>query len=202
MVATTIVLASNNLGKVAEFQQLLAPYAFTVVTQGSLGIPEIEEPFHTFLENALHKARHASQCSGLPALADDSGLCVPALGGAPGVFSARYAGAPKSDARNNAHLLTQMNHISMREAYFYAVLVLVRHAQDPQPIVADGLWRGEILSTPQGEQGFGYDPLFWDVELQKSAAMMSATEKHARSHRGHAVRALCEKLPQGWPQHG
>ena len=199
MAATTLVLASNNRGKVTEFQQLFAPHHLCVVPQGELNIPETDEPFHTFVENALHKARHASQCSGLPALADDSGLCVPALQGAPGVLSARYAGEPKSDARNNTHLLNQMAHITQRQAYFYCVLVLIRHAEDPQPIIADGIWMGEILSTAQGLQGFGYDPLFWDPHLNSSAAMLEPHQKHTVSHRGQAVRTLLEKLPQGWP---
>lgn len=192
-----IVLASNNAKKVAELTALLAPLGIEIVTQGSLGIPEAEEPFHTFVENALAKARHAARHSGLPALADDSGLCVDALGGAPGVLSARYAGEPKSDARNNETLLRDLAHLTrpdQRSAHFVCVLVLVRHADDPQPIICEGEWQGQILAAPEGEGGFGYDPLFWDVEKANTAASMPPADKNARSHRGKAIAQLASRL--------
>lgn len=192
-----IVLASNNAKKVAELTTLLAPIGIEIITQVSLGIPEADEPFHTFVENALAKARHAARHSGLPALADDSGLCVDALGGAPGVLSARYAGEPKSDARNNEALLrdlAHLNHPEQRSAHFLCVLVLVRHADDPQPIICEGEWHGQILAAPEGEGGFGYDPLFWDVEKASTAASMPAADKNARSHRGKAIAQLASRL--------
>lgn len=196
-----IVLASNNPKKVAELTSLLAPLGITLITQGSLNIPEAEEPFSTFVENALAKARHAARLSGLPALADDSGLCVDALGGAPGVLSARYgqtmAGEPKSDERNNAALLSDLAHLtqaSQRTAHFVCVLVLVRHADDPQPIICEGEWHGHILLTPEGKGGFGYDPLFWDKEALATAATMPSEQKNTRSHRGKAITQLTARL--------
>ena len=194
-----IVLASNNKKKVAELTTLLGPLGIEIVTQGELGIAEAEEPFFTFVENALAKARHAARQSGLPALADDSGLCVDVLGGAPGVLSARYAGEPKSDERNNEALLKEMAHLSrteQRSAHFACVLVLVRHADDPQPIICEGEWQGQILPAAQGEGGFGYDPLFWDATAEASAAEMPADIKNARSHRGKAIAQLAERLRQ------
>lgn len=194
-----IVLASNNKKKVAELTALLGPLGIEIVTQGELGISEAEEPFFTFVENALAKARHASRESGLPALADDSGLCVDVLGGAPGVLSARYAGEPKSDERNNAALLKELAHLSrpeQRSAHFVCVLVLVRHADDPQPIICEGEWQGQILQEAQGEGGFGYDPLFWDATAEASAAEMPAEIKNGRSHRGKAIAQLAERLRQ------
>lgn len=189
-----LVLASNNRGKLAEFSQLLAPLGFTVQAQGELGIPEAEEPHLTFVENALAKARHASRLSGLPALADDSGICVPALGGAPGVQSARYAGEPKSDAANNAKLVRALAEQADKSAYYYCVLVFVRHADDPQPVIADGRWQGEIVAEPRGDGGFGYDPHFLVPALGCTAAELTAEEKNRLSHRGQALRALIEKL--------
>jgi XTP/dITP diphosphohydrolase len=198
-----IVLASNNKKKVAELTSLLGPLGIEIVTQGELGISEAEEPFFTFVENALAKARHVSRESGLPALADDSGLCVDVLGGAPGVLSARYAqtatGETKSDERNNEALLKELAHLSrpeQRSAHFVCVLVLVRHADDPQPIICEGEWQGQILQAAQGEGGFGYDPLFWDATSEASAAEMPADIKNARSHRGKAIAQLAVRLRQ------
>ena len=190
-----LVLASNNAKKMKELNALLAPLGFEVIPQGELGIPEAEEPHCTFVENALAKARHAAQHSGLPALADDSGLCVEALHGAPGVLSARYAGDPKSDARNNEKLLTHLKGHTNRKAHFYCVLVLVRAANDPQPIIAEGEWPGEILPEQQGEGGFGYDPLFFVPEFGQTAAEMDAETKNQVSHRGRAMQKLIERLP-------
>ncbi|HNX72397.1 RdgB/HAM1 family non-canonical purine NTP pyrophosphatase [Rivihabitans pingtungensis] len=191
-----LVLASNNAGKLREFSALLAPLGCQVIAQGELNVPEAEEPFHTFIENALAKARHASRLTGLPALADDSGLCVDALGGAPGVLSARFAGEPKSDARNNAALLAALDGKTPRSGHYYCVLVLVRHADDPQPIIADGVWRGQVLSAAQGDGGFGYDPLFQAQGESVSVAEMDAAAKNAVSHRGQAMRALAAKLAE------
>lgn len=190
-----LVLASNNAKKMKELNALLAPLGFEVIPQGRLGIPEAEEPHCTFVENALAKARHAAAHSGLPALADDSGLCVEALHGAPGVLSARYAGDPKSDARNNEKLLTHLKAHGNRKAHFYCVLVLVRAANDPQPIIAEGEWPGEILPEQQGEGGFGYDPLFFVPEFGQTAAEMDSETKNEVSHRGRAMQKLIERLP-------
>lgn len=190
----SLVLASNNAGKLAEFAQLLAPLGFEIKSQRELDIPEAEEPFGTFVENALAKARHASQLSGLPALADDSGICVPALGGAPGVQSARYAGEPRSDAANNAKLVRDIAAHADKSAYYYCVLVMVRHADDPQPIIADGVWHGQLIEQPRGQGGFGYDPYFFLPSLGKTAAELAAEEKNNLSHRGQALRALINKL--------
>ncbi len=189
-----LVIASGNAGKLREFQFLLAPLGIEVLPQAQLGISEAEEPHFTFVENALAKARHASRLSGLPALADDSGICVEALGGAPGVLSARFAGEPKSDARNNEKLLHELRDATDRRAHYYCVLVLLRHADDPQPLIAEGEWRGEIARAPRGEGGFGYDPLFWLPELGKMSAELEREQKHAISHRGKALKALLEKL--------
>ena len=190
----SLVLASNNAGKLAEFAQLLAPLGFAIKAQRELDIPEAEEPFGTFVENALAKARHASKLSGLPALADDSGICVPALGGVPGVQSARYAGEPRSDAANNAKLVSDIAAHADKSAYYYCVLVMVRHADDPQPIIADGVWHGQLIEQPRGQGGFGYDPYFFLPSLGKAAAELSAEEKNNLSHRGQALRALINKL--------
>jgi XTP/dITP diphosphohydrolase len=189
-----LVIASGNAGKLREFQFLLAPLGIEVLPQAQLGISEAEEPHFTFVENALAKARHASRLSGLPALADDSGICVEALGGAPGVLSARYAGEPKSDVRNNEKLLHELRDVTDRRAHYYCVLVLLRHADDPQPLIAEGEWRGEIARAPRGDGGFGYDPLFWLPELGKMSAELERERKHAISHRGKALKALLEKL--------
>lgn len=189
-----IVLASNNAGKLAEFRRLLAELDLDVRAQGEFDVPEAEEPFMTFVENALAKARHAARLTGLPALADDSGVCVNALGGAPGVLSARYAGEPKSDAANNSKLVADLSSHADKSAYYYCVLVYVRHADDPQPVIAEGLWHGEIVSEPRGEGGFGYDPHFLLPALGKTAAELTAQEKNALSHRGQALRELVGKL--------
>ena len=189
-----LVLASNNAKKLKELGALLDPLGIQLIPQGQLNISEAEEPFLTFVENALAKARHASRLSGLPALADDSGLCVRALGGAPGVLSARYAGEPRSDARNNAHLLEALANQNNRTAHFVSVLVLVRHADDPQPIIAEGNWHGEILTEARGEDGFGYDPLFWVPAAGKSAAEMPPQEKNVCSHRAIAMQKLLTQL--------
>ncbi len=189
-----LVLASNNAGKLKEFAQILAPIGFELHPQGEFDVPEAEEPFGTFVENALAKARHAARLTGLPALADDSGVCVNALGGAPGVYSARFAGEPKSDVRNNEKLVADLARHADKSAYYYCVLVYVRHADDPQPVIADGMWRGEIIETPRGANGFGYDPHFLIPALGKTTAELDPAVKNAHSHRGQALRALVEKL--------
>jgi XTP/dITP diphosphohydrolase len=190
----TLILASNNAGKLKEFSALLAPINFDLHTQSEFNVPEAEEPHVTFVENAIAKARHAARLTGKPALADDSGVCVNALGGAPGVYSARYAGEPKSDQSNNEKLIADLAAHEDKSAYYYCVLVFVRHADDPQPVIADGRWNGEMIDTPRGQGGFGYDPYFWIPELQKTAAELSSEEKNRLSHRGQALRALIEKL--------
>jgi XTP/dITP diphosphohydrolase len=243
-----LVIASNNPGKLREFQFLLQPLGIEVLTQAQLGIAEAEEPHATFVENALAKARHVSRLSGLPALADDSGICVTALGGAPGVLSARYAGdkrgcgtllikplairlgepttlaeslvmaepadcgsgrtaaSPRSpessrelarrqaDQRNNEKLLRDMQGVADRRAHYYCVLVLLHHADDPQPLIAEGEWHGEIAHEERGDGGFGYDPLFWLPEFGKTSAQLEREQKHAISHRGKALRVLLERL--------
>ncbi|WP_028452437.1 RdgB/HAM1 family non-canonical purine NTP pyrophosphatase [Chitinilyticum aquatile] len=194
-----IVLASNNAGKVKEFNRMLAPLGWEVIPQGELGVGEAEEPHGTFIENALAKARHAAAATGLPALADDSGICVHALGGKPGVLSARFAslpGEPKSDARNNEKLVRELQGKTDRRAYYYAALVLVRSVDDPQPLFADGICAGEIIDEPRGDGGFGYDPHFWLPEFGKTVAEITADEKSAISHRGRAIRALVAKLQE------
>ncbi|HAG75130.1 MAG TPA: non-canonical purine NTP pyrophosphatase, RdgB/HAM1 family [Thauera sp.] len=191
-----LVLASNNAKKMKELNALLAPLGFEVIPQGQLGIPEAEEPHCTFVENALTKARHAAQHSGLPALADDSGLCVKALGGAPGVISARYAGEPKSDARNNEKLLADLAGKADRRAHFVSCLVLCRSADDPQPIIAEGEWHGVIVDQHRGDGGFGYDPLFFVPEFGQTAAELDADTKNRVSHRGRAMQKLIERLPE------
>jgi XTP/dITP diphosphohydrolase len=189
-----LILASNNAGKLKEFAELLGPIGFELHPQGEFNVPEAEEPFGTFVENALQKARHAARLTGLPALADDSGVCVNALGGAPGVYSARFAGEPKSDARNNAKLVADLADHADKSAYYYCVLVYVRHADDPQPVIADGVWRGRIIDTPRGANGFGYDPYFMVPDFGRTAAELAPEEKNAVSHRGQALRALVDKL--------
>ncbi|MDD5295524.1 MAG: RdgB/HAM1 family non-canonical purine NTP pyrophosphatase [Rhodocyclaceae bacterium] len=191
----TIVLASNNPGKLREFKALFAPLDIQVHSQSEFDVPEAEEPHFTFVENALAKARHASRLTGLPALSDDSGLCVSALGGAPGVFSARFGGDnPKSDERNNEYLLEKLKDETDRRAHYVAVLVLVRHADDPQPIIAEGEWHGEILKEYRGSGGFGYDPLFWLPEQGMSAGELPAEVKNTMSHRAVAFKLLMEKI--------
>jgi XTP/dITP diphosphohydrolase len=190
-----LIIASNNAGKLREFSHMLQPLGIEVVTQSQLGISEAEEPHVTFIENALAKARHVSRLSGLPALADDSGICVEVLGGMPGVISARYAGEnPKSDQRNNEKLLRDMQGEADRRAHYYCVLVLVRHADDPQPLIAEGEWHGEIAHEERGEGGFGYDPMFWLPQWNKMSSELTHEEKHAISHRGQAMKVLLQRL--------
>ena len=196
-----LVLASNNAKKLKELQALFEPLGIELVTQGSLGIPEAEEPFHTFVENALTKARHAAQASGLPALADDSGLAVEALGGMPGVLSARYAtlfGREKSDAENNRVLLEKLDGVEDRRARFVCALVAVRSADDPEPLIALGRWQGEILRAEEGEGGFGYDPLLFIPELGKSVAALGAEAKNRLSHRALASQDLLRQMRESW----
>ncbi|MDO4441520.1 MAG: RdgB/HAM1 family non-canonical purine NTP pyrophosphatase [Moraxella sp.] len=199
MLNEKIVLASNNKGKLAEFQAYFdgADLGTIIVPQGELGIADAVEDGLSFVENAIIKARHASRESGLPALADDSGLCVPILGNLPGIYSARFAGEHGNDAANNDKLLTEL--LPYRDGTpivgkFICVLALVRHADDPLPIIAQGEWMGEILTSPVGEQGFGYDPLFWLPTLGKSSAELEKSAKNAISHRGRALGVLIEQL--------
>ena len=187
-----LVLASGNQGKLAELRELLADSDFEILPQGELGVGDAEETGATFVENAILKARHAARVTGLPALADDSGLCVDHLGGAPGLYSARYAGTHGDDAANNARLLRELAGVPEegRGAFFICVLVLLRHADDPAPLVAEGRWHGRIIAAPRGAQGFGYDPLFLpDGEVQSSAELDPA-RKNAFSHRGQALLRL------------
>jgi XTP/dITP diphosphohydrolase len=189
-----LVIATGNAHKLQEISALLQPLGIEAVSQAQYNVPEAAEPHCTFIENALAKARHAARLTGLPALADDSGICVEALGGAPGVISAIYAGEPRSDARNNQKLLEAMRDVADRRAHYHCALVLLRHADDPQPIIAEGQWHGVILGAPRGEGGFGYDPLFLDTELGQTVAEISTADKNRVSHRGQALRALVEKL--------
>lgn len=204
-----LVLASNNAKKLSELQALLSAIPVTLVTQGSLGIAEADEPHHTFLENALVKARHAAQACGGAAVADDSGLCVPALGGAPGVISAHYGGTVtassdreetrrRQDGANNALLLERMADVQDRRARFVSTLVAVRSADDPEPLVAFGRWEGEILRELRGTQGFGYDPLMYIPELKRTVAELNADEKNLVSHRARAAQALVPLLREVW----
>ena len=194
----TLVLASNNPGKLREFKRLLEPLGITVIAQDELSIPEAPEPHPTFVENALAKARHASQLSGLPALADDSGICVDALDGAPGVISARYAGEPKSDARNNAKLIADLASVAAtnpdRAAHYMCVLVLVRRASDPEPLIVEAKWHGVVIDEPRGSGGFGYDAHFLDPRHGLTGAEFTLADKNAVSHRGQAMRLLIERL--------
>jgi len=194
-----LVIASNNQGKLRELQAMLAPLGMEVFTQAQLGIGEAEEPHPTFIENALTKARHACATSGLPALADDSGICVPALNGAPGVLSARYANKlhakqKNNDQLNNEKLLRDMLGVTDRRAHYYCVLALVRSANDPQPIIAEGEWHGEVAMQARGEGGFGYDPIFWLPELGKMSAELNRDEKAQISHRALALKILLGRL--------
>ena len=189
-----IVLASNNQGKLKEMREILRPLDVSLHSQSEFDVPDAPEPYFTFLENALSKARHAAKLTGLPAIADDSGICVTALGGAPGVFSARFAGEPKSDERNNEHLITTLKDHQDRSAYYYCVLVYVRSESDPQPVIADGRWDGEIIAEPRGDAGFGYDPYFYLPNLQCTVAELEATQKNQLSHRAQALQELMKKL--------
>jgi len=192
-----LVLASSNAGKLREFRELLSPLGITVIAQQELGIADADEPHATFVENALAKARHASLQAGLPALADDSGVCVTALAGAPGVQSARYAGEPKSDVRNNEKLIAALAGVKDRRAHYACVLVLVRHAQDPEPVITEGRWHGTIVDAPRGGGGFGYDPHFQDLATGMTGAELPRERKNELSHRGKAMRALLAKLAEG-----
>ena len=189
-----VVLASSNAGKVREFRALLAGLDFTVIAQGELGIEAAEEPHLTFVENALAKARHATVHSGLPALADDSGLCVAALGGAPGVHSARFSGPNADDDSNNAELLRRLQAEADRRAHYTCVLVAVASADDPEPLIAEARWHGAIVTQPRGTGGFGYDPLFLLPELGRTAAELPPQEKNRISHRGLAMRELARRI--------
>ena len=189
-----LVLASNNAGKLLEFQALLTPLHFEVIPQGQLGIPSCEEPFQTFVENALAKARHASAASGLPALADDSGICVQALGNRPGVLSARFAGDLANDEANNQLLITSLRGISNRAAHYVCALVMVNSADDPEPLIVQTRWNGVIVDQAQGSNGFGYDPYFFLPEVQMTAAQLDPAQKNAISHRGQALRELIAQL--------
>jgi len=198
-----IVLASGNPGKLREFGEMLGPLAIEVIAQAALGIGEVEEPHSTFVENALAKARHASRLAGLPALADDSGICVAALGGKPGVHSARFAGPPSAgaalsreaqDRRNNEKLIALLRNAPDRRAHYYCVIVLMRHGEDPEPLIAEGRWYGELIETPRGANGFGYDPYFLVPRLGRTAAELAPDQKNAVSHRGQALAALLARL--------
>jgi len=201
-----LVLASSNPGKLRELETLLAPLGMEIVPQSGLGVADAEEPHGSFVENALAKARHASRRSRLPALADDSGICVGALGGEPGVHSARFAGDPPpgsvtgreaQDARNNEKLVQLLAGKDDRRAHYYCVIVLLRHAEDPEPVIAEGSWAGEIVAEPRGANGFGYDPHFFLRDFGKTAAELDPERKNLVSHRGKALRRLLAKLKEG-----
>jgi XTP/dITP diphosphohydrolase len=193
-----LVLASDNRGKLRELAALLAPLGAEAIAQGALGIRSPEEPHVTFVENALAKARHAAAASGLPALADDSGLCCSALGGEPGVRSARFAGEAATDADNNAELLRRLAGMADRRAHYTCVLVAVRSANDPEPLIADARWYGELIDAPRGGNGFGYDPLFWLRDLGMTAAELAPEQKNRISHRAAALAELARKLKVCW----
>jgi XTP/dITP diphosphohydrolase len=192
----TIIFASQNSGKINELQSMLNEFNYEVIPQALLGIADVEETGLTFIENALLKARNACQHSGKPAIADDSGLVVHALDGQPGIYSARYAGKHSDSRANIEKLLKDLEDIPTdnRHAYFYCVLVYLEHAEDPAPLIAEGIWRGIILHSPTGDHGFGYDPIFYDAEESLSAAELSLTRKNQISHRGQALRALIQKI--------
>ena len=189
-----LVLASNNTGKVREFRELLLPLNFEIISQGELGIPSAEEPHHTFVENALAKARHASAASGLPALADDSGICVHALNGEPGVYSARYAGSACNDLANNQKLIASLREHSNRGAHYVCALVMVQSASDPEPLIVQTRWYGQFIDEATGSHGFGYDPHFFLPKLGKTVAELEPAEKNSLSHRGQALRELIAQL--------
>jgi XTP/dITP diphosphohydrolase len=189
-----LVLASGNAGKLREFRRLLTPLGIEVIAQAELGIQETAEPHDTYVENALAKARYACRLADLPALADDSGICVDALDGAPGVQSARFAGEPASDARNNAMLIEKLAGIADRRAHYYCMLALMRRGDDAEPILADGRWEGEIIDLPRGAGGFGYDPHFLDLQTGLTGAELPLERKNELSHRGKAIRSLVARL--------
>lgn len=192
-----IVLASHNPGKIREFSALMQTLSIEIIPQAELGVTEIQETGITFVENALLKARNAARQTGLPAISDDSGLSVKALGGAPGIYSARYAGLHAKAKDNNAKLLDALKNIddTERDAHFHCVLVFMLSAEDPAPLICDGSWHGKILREPRGENGFGYDPLFYDLNEEASAAELSPAIKNKISHRGRALQALLHLLP-------
>ncbi|MGY0634970.1 RdgB/HAM1 family non-canonical purine NTP pyrophosphatase [Luteimonas sp. A478] len=192
-----LVLASNNAGKLAEFSRLLEGSGLQVLPQAEFGVADVEETGLTFVENALLKARHAARATRLPALADDSGLCVDALGGAPGLYSSRYAGPEADAAANVAKLLQALQDVpeARRGARFHCALVLLRHPEDPQPLIAEGSWEGRILPAPRGSHGFGYDPVFLDPDHGLSAAEMDPAIKNRIGHRGRALEQLRQRLP-------
>lgn len=189
-----IVLASNNQGKIKEFQAIFETNDISIIPQSEFNVPEVDEPFTTFFENALHKARHCSRVTGLPSLADDSGICVKALNGAPGIYSARYAGEPKNDSKNRAKLINALKNIQERQAYFYCTLVLIQSEYDPAPIFADGKLYGTIIAEERGQNGFGYDPLFYLEEYQKTTAELDPVLKNQISHRAIALRNLYNQI--------
>jgi XTP/dITP diphosphohydrolase len=191
-----LVLASGNAGKLIEMREVLGDLAIELIAQGELGVEDAEETGATFVENAILKARHASRISGLPALGDDSGICVDALGGAPGLLSARYAGEHGNSVANIAKLLEAMTDVpeAERGAHFFCVIVLLRHADDPAPLIAEGRWHGRILDAPRGTGGFGYDPVFFDPQRDAGAAELDSAEKNRISHRGRALLRLREVL--------
>jgi len=189
-----IVLASNNQGKIKEFNELFNQLDIEIIPQSEFNIPETDEPFNTFIENSLQKARHCAKLTGLPSLADDSGLCVKALNGAPGVHSAYYAGLPKNIAANNALLIKNLQGSEQRDAYFYCCLVLVKHVDDPQPIISDGWVAGTIIDIPHGDNGFGYDPYFYLPQYNKTFAELDTSIKNSISHRAMALQSLLAKL--------
>ena len=198
MPRTRLVIASRNPGKLREIDAILAPLDFEVIAQDALGVSEAEEPYPTFLENALTKARHASAATGLPALADDSGICVAALSGAPGVHSALYAGEPRSDERNNARLIEALAGAADRRAHYYCIIVVVRSADDPQPLIGEGIWRGEVAHEPSGAGGFGYDPWFLIPSIGQTAAQMPTELKNRVSHRALALADIAGRLRAGF----
>jgi XTP/dITP diphosphohydrolase len=191
-----LVIASNNAGKIREIGHLLGPLGIEVLPQSEFKVPDVDEPHRTFIENAIVKARHACERTGLPSLADDSGICVNALNGQPGVLSARYAGEPKSDERNNRKLIGALANLDDCRAYYYCVIVLLRHADDPQPLIADATWQGEIISDKRGGGGFGYDPYFFLPDLGKTAAELPMDDKNRISHRGQALAKLLARLAE------
>lgn len=196
--APVLVLASGNSGKIREFQAMFAPLGLRIAGQKEYGVASCDEPWGTFFENCLAKARHAARETGLPALADDSGICVNALGGAPGVHSARFAGEGAGDDANNRLLIERMRGITDRRAHYTCVLVAVRSADDPEPLIAEGFWSGEIIETPRGEGGFGYDPHFLLSEMGRTAAELTSEEKNAVSHRGIALARMAELMRDRW----
>lgn len=189
-----LVLASNNPGKIKEFSNIFADIGIKIIPQAKLNVPEVDEPYFTFVENALHKARHCSKFTKLPALADDSGLCVNALNGQPGIFSARFAGIPSNDLNNNTKLIKELEPYADKSAFYYCILVMVRSFDDPQPIIADGSLQGEIIDKAQGHEGFGYDPHFYLPKLGKTVAELDSNAKNQISHRAQAIKNLLTKI--------